>query len=200
MIQKIIKVFNRALDKALAQFGTISIDQFLVLTVICVLFIMIVTCIRIKQDKNKVNLKNVFALLSLAVYINIILQLTLLGRAPGSRIGIDLSISGRVWKGTSDYAVLLRTYSILNVFLFIPYGFIMSIPTILNKKGVLIRTVIVTLLSLLMSIFIEISQLITQRGYFEIDDLLCNTIGGFLGTFLYYVWGKVYNLIYNQKR
>lgn len=199
MVQKIVKVINRALDKALAQFGTISIDQFLVLTVICVLFIMIVTFIRIKQDKDKVNLKNVFALLSLAVYINIILQLTLLGRAPGSRIGIDLSINGRVWHGTSDYAILLRTYSILNVLLFIPYGFIISIFSIISNRGNKFRIFVATLFSILMSIIIEFSQLLSQRGYFELDDMMCNTLGGIIGACLYCIWIKILDLFVNKR-
>ena len=42
----------------------------------------------------------------------------------------------------------------------------------------------VTVTAFCVSLFIEITQLITTRGYFEIDDLFHNTLGAFLGSFI----------------
>ena len=65
-----------------------------------------------------------------------------------------------------------------NIILFIPYGFFTSYILNLNKA----RSV--TLMSLLVSISIESTQLIIGR-VFDIDDILLNTIGALIGFGLY---------------
>jgi glycopeptide antibiotics resistance protein len=42
----------------------------------------------------------------------------------------------------------------------------------------------IALIGLIVSLFIEITQLITTRGFFEIDDLFHNTLGAFIGAFI----------------
>ncbi|WP_276399878.1 VanZ family protein [Halalkalibacterium halodurans] len=34
------------------------------------------------------------------------------------------------------------------------------------------------------SLLIEVVQFITRRGYFDIDDIILNTVGGLLGIFI----------------
>ena len=72
---------------------------------------------------------------------------------------------------------------ILNIILFIPVGFGFSAILYPHQtwKKVLIC---VTLLSLA----IEVAQLVTQRGLCETNDLIHNTIGGMMG---YYVYTKL---------
>ena len=66
----------------------------------------------------------------------------------------------------------LRWEILNNVFLFIPLGTILS--QIIPKKRVLVFIIV-------LSILIELLQLITGTGLCEIDDLISNTIGGVLG-------------------
>jgi len=71
-----------------------------------------------------------------------------------------------------------------NMIMFMPYGFFISYILKLNKKK------IVLILSLLVSITIEVTQLIIGR-VFDVDDILLNIIGGFIGYFIYRLITKI---------
>lgn len=84
-----------------------------------------------------------------------------------------------------------------NIGLFFPLGVLVF--SLLRHRGVrhpLRRTV---LISAAASLSIEITQYILANGYSDIDDLMCNTFGGFLGALLaraagprwYRVWGAI---------
>ncbi len=63
-----------------------------------------------------------------------------------------------------------------NIILFLPIGILF--PVVFNKG--LKRT---AMFGISLSLLIELSQFIFHKGYFEVDDLICNTIGvcaGFL--------------------
>ena len=64
---------------------------------------------------------------------------------------------------------------ILNVLLFVPYGYLLPF---IKKKPFLKQTV---LCSFLLSLCIELLQFLFKRGIFDIDDLICNTVGGLIG-------------------
>ena len=67
-----------------------------------------------------------------------------------------------------------------NVVVFIPFGVFM--PMLFSKcKNVLLTT----LLSLEFSIVIEVIQLVSRVGSFDVDDLLLNTVGGLCGFFVF---------------
>ena len=68
---------------------------------------------------------------------------------------------------------------ILNVLLFIPIGFLVCCG--LRKKGLLK----IMGISCCISLAIEILQLVTRRGVFNIDDVIHNTIGGIIGYGIY---------------
>lgn len=63
-----------------------------------------------------------------------------------------------------------------NVVAFIPFG--LFLPIMINNRFGYIG---MTLLSLDMSLFIELLQLASKVGSFDVDDLILNTIGGLLG-------------------
>lgn len=65
-----------------------------------------------------------------------------------------------------------------NIIMFIPYGFFTSY--ILNLK----KTKSMALMALLVSVSIEITQLVIGR-VFDIDDIILNTLGGIIGFYLY---------------
>ena len=69
------------------------------------------------------------------------------------------------------------TYIILNILMLLPVGFSMSALWQDSKRTVL--------LGFCFSCLIEMSQLLTGRGLFEIDDILHNTLGVILGILLY---------------
>ena len=67
-----------------------------------------------------------------------------------------------------------------NVCVFVPFGVLL--PMLFKKCQKLIAVV---LLSLELSLIVEIVQLMTRVGSFDVDDLLLNTIGGVIGYIVY---------------
>lgn len=118
-------------------------------------------------------------------------QITLLRRAAGSRTIMYTSLDF----GFSSSGIYSRQqffYSLLNVLLFVPWGLLWGLYR--WKDGVLQRMVMVTCYCFLTSFVIEITQLLTGRGYFEVADFVTNVIGGVIGAILACVlifWKKV---------
>lgn len=85
-----------------------------------------------------------------------------------------------------DYHMILSSTApvksaILNILLFIPMGYL--VPEWLEENKRSLMSVI--RICFLFSISIEIIQLFTLLGWFDIDDLMCNVFGGILGYLLF---------------
>lgn len=96
---------------------------------------------------------------------------TVLSRTPDAGRGLALMPlwSYGEWLQGND---VFLTYIVLNILMLLPIG--VALYPIYGLK----RTV---LLGFAFSCFIECSQLLTGRGLFEIDDILHNTLGVWLG-------------------
>lgn len=117
----------------------------------------------------------------LFVYLSYLISLTLSGREAGSRdTRVDLEIFG-TWKPDGT----LSDFALENVLLFIPFGMIVPLMSRFFKKWWNL-----VLMAFISSILIEITQLLTGRGFFEIDDILLNTGGALLG---YMVFWAIYH-------
>ncbi len=112
------------------------------------------------------------------VYIAVMLVITFLSRENGSRSGaMDLQLFSTWGINARNNAFVVE-----NVLLFMPYGFLYS----WNFRQT--RTVWrCLLLGAVTSFGIELMQLVTGRGYFQIDDILTNTLGALFGGILF--WG-----------
>ncbi len=73
-----------------------------------------------------------------------------------------------------------------NVLAFAPFGFVLPIISISNRK-----LLNITLLSLEFSLTIELIQLIFKVGIFDVDDIFLNTIGGILGGICFIICHKL---------
>lgn len=67
-----------------------------------------------------------------------------------------------------------------NVIAFVPFG--LFLPIMINNRFGYFG---MTLLSFDMSLFIELLQLATKVGSFDVDDLILNTLGGLIGYFIF---------------
>jgi len=76
-------------------------------------------------------------------------------------------------------AVLLNIVG--NIAAFMPFGFFL--PFFSNRCRYFLNTVFYTFE---LSLFVELIQLVTKVGSFDVDDLLLNTIGGALGFLAYH--------------
>ena len=70
-----------------------------------------------------------------------------------------------------------------NIAVFIPIG--LFLPKLLDSCK---RFVLTTVLALELSFFIEIIQLVTRVGSFDVDDLFLNTIGAVCGFIIYKIF------------
>jgi len=99
-------------------------------------------------------------------YIFFILGETLLFRtaSPEAKYHLDMFWSYREWN-------LYWPEIITNIILFIPLGLLLG--KTCGWKGIVVAAG--------MSVLIEITQLITHLGLFEIDDIIHNTLGAGIG-------------------
>ena len=67
-----------------------------------------------------------------------------------------------------------------NICMFIPFGALLFI---WKEKPVTFLTV--SFYSMFLSLLIELIQLFTRVGVFDVDDILMNTVGGMIGYFVY---------------
>ena len=129
-------------------------------------------------------------LAALLVYILAVSYITLFMRAEGSDDRVQMILFGWL-SGTKEHAL---EHTIQNVAMFLPLGFlaffiIMGCET---KKAFLLSISV----GLTYSILIETVQLLFSIGTCDIDDILANTLGAFLGALVAFISQK---LIENEK-
>lgn len=73
-----------------------------------------------------------------------------------------------------------------NVLAFMPFGFFMPILRPKLRKWYCMMG-----MTFLLSLTIEITQLLTRVGSFDVDDLILNTAGGIAGYLLFYIMNKI---------
>ena len=169
---------------ALEQFGTVSVKAFLLYALLGIGIVFAIWLIGYLL-KRRIRLSNVLAGVVMAIYGSVMLQLTLVCRESGSRIGIELDLFHGLTGPDNDFHWMMLAYVVLNCMLFIPYGFALSLFSVINERKTGVQCILVLLSSLATSLFIETAQLITQRGYYEVQDLFFNTIGGVIGWILF---------------
>lgn len=129
--------------------------------------------------------KRLYLIYIFYIYCFMILGITFLSREPGSRNSIDL-----MFFSTISHDWRMNIYPIENILLFIPMG--MMLPK-LNHRFT--RPLPCLGLGFFISLSIEISQLITERGYCQIDDILTNGLGCVIGYVCYWLYQYLHKKI-----
>lgn len=114
-------------------------------------------------------------LMLFCIYLAVMLAITFLSRESGSSNGIDLKLFSTWGINKRNNAFVIE-----NVLLFIPYGFLCSWNFDWAKS--LWKC---TLFGAAVSLGIESLQLMTGRGFFQIDDILTNILGTVIGCLLF---------------
>ena len=120
-------------------------------------------------------------------YVRILIQMTIFSRAPGSRQGISYILL-ETW-GNSAKA---HAFFIENIMMFIPLGILL--PVIFRKMRKMSWCVG---MGFVCSCGIEFVQLMTQRGYCQLDDVVTNTLGGLIGWVIWKGFSK--SKMYHRK-
>lgn len=97
-----------------------------------------------------------------------------------------------------EYREELGTFAVFanlfgNILIFVPYGFLISMAS--TSRG-LLKTLFY---SFGLSLGVEIFQLFTRVGSFDVDDLLLNTIGGIFGYILFSICNIIRRRHYGRK-
>lgn len=123
------------------------------------------------------------------IYCFCVVFITLLSREPGSRDSFDLRLF-------STFSTDLKNniYPIENIILFIPLGFLLPLLSDKFRKTACCATA-----AFFLSLSIETSQYITKRGYFQLDDIITNVLGGLLGLAFYHLLHTGYKAFINKK-
>ena len=118
----------------------------------------------------------------LVAYVFLVLAVTVLARRPFNEFRMLPPFWSyiEILKGHPK-AYSYATEIVLNMLMLVPVGFLLPV---LVKKNVI-------LYGFLCSLCIEIFQLVTKRGYFEVNDLLHNTIGVVIGYGLYKLAARI---------
>lgn len=111
----------------------------------------------------------------LGIYLAVLGVITFFSRESGNVKGPDLELFSTWGINNRNNAFVIE-----NILLFIPYGFLFcwNFP---RARGILKST----LLGAVTSLGIETMQLLTGRGFFQIDDIVTNTLGAFIGALLF---------------
>ena len=173
-----------------------------------------------KTKKRKVKAFDEIIIIAILAYVCVLLSITFFNREEGSRgtIKLDMTVTRTLITSFIDFftkpsklpltkqllinltnakALTSSVYYVLNILLFIPWGFILSIAH--YKEGLFKAFIMPSIYSIIISGFIEITQLITGRGFFEIEDLITNIIGGILGALLAVIIQLIVRLIKNTR-
>lgn len=127
---------------------------------------------RLRGEGPKVRVVPVTAF---CVYFAVIILITLLSREGGGSKVADLRLFSTWGINQRNNAFVIE-----NVLLFIPYGFISCLAFRRMR-----HFLSCTFFGAASSVGVECLQLITGRGYFQLDDILTNTIGAMLGCMVY---------------
>lgn len=129
-----------------------------------------------KKYKNKaITKRREISCWLLITYSEILLYLTVLGRRSLDyyRYNFKLGYSYQEVFVLKDYTLASQIF--INIFMFIPVGIMTSL---VFEKKVRLMSIIY---GLLLSLIIEVLQLILRRGYCEFDDLISNVLGTIIG-------------------
>ncbi len=123
---------------------------------------------------GKIRKSQAVAIVLFAAYIALVFVLTVFGRKTGRR-KYELRL---FWSYAEIYFGNTKMISevILNIFMLTPLGVLL--PIIRNKKVFLYKGLI---MGFVISLTIELLQLATCTGLFELDDILHNSLGCMLG-------------------
>lgn len=125
----------------------------------------------IKLTKSKKNENRIWCILILILYMIVILYLTIFDRNPNKVRTMNLV---PFWSYSNIALPQYRWQIYMNIFLFIPFGFMFTYAT--GHK------LLITLIAgIVFSIIIEIIQYIWALGLCEFDDVFHNSLGTLLG-------------------
>ena len=164
---------------------------------VVVLYVICILCLErknIKKNRLSIHVRNSVVWFLLGVYLAVMFVTVFLSREPGSRQGIDMTLFG-TW-GVTPQA---HAFVIENVLLFVPFGILYPFAMTSAGRACIdthscgrIASRFTVLLGFIISVGIETVQLITERGYCQLDDVVMNTLGSLVGYVIFLAIDRVF--------
>lgn len=137
---------------------------------------------------KKMRRKYGLAMTLFFIYFFALINITLMEREAGSRTGISFKLFETMGNSRSN------AYVVENALLFMPFGFLTA--SIWRPM----RNVVISLITgALCSLIIEVIQMVTERGHFQVDDIMMNCIGAGVGCLCYLLVHIVKQLIRSRR-
>ena len=135
------------------------------------------------RNKKKLIFHQDLTMLMFIVYILCLFQIVTTQDVSGEH-GVNITLFKELTRYELGSRLFYRNV-IGNIALFIPFGFFTSFYLRLEKKR------FVLFLTMLVSLVIEFIQLNIGRA-FDVDDIILNVVGGFLGYLIYRILDKLF--------
>ncbi len=175
--------------------------QYLILGFVLVLLLGVIFYIRylrvFKRLPKREKKKGILGLCWCAVlicYLVVVIGVTILSRSNAYRSGGIVSFFYSYKEAWISASVSAWRNIILNILMFVPLGFLLPIG--IKRFEVFWKTYLV---GFLLTVFIELIQLVFARGIFEVADIFNNLIGTMIGFGCYRIVMLVVTLIQNKK-
>ena len=152
---------------------------------VCILFPLVIFTagLFLKKANKRTRWSKIFIFV---LYIGVILYLTVLRREEGS---VHEFVLKPFWSYAEAHDPQYRWQIYMNIFLFIPFGFMLG--WTMNRK--FLQTL---LIGLIFSALLEVVQYIFCLGLCETDDVIHNTLGTVIG---YEYWNMLRRLVKKRR-
>lgn len=170
----LVKDINKVFLKYVRRFYILPISKVLGIIAILIMIWIILRMLR----KSKCSIWKYFNILLHVLSVLFIIRMTLLGRKVGIR---ELEFIPFYTLTTISYNNEAIRTLLMNIILFVPFG--LTAPYMIGEKikNEYLKWGICILSAGVLSILIESLQYCLGVGRAEIDDVICNTLGGGLG-------------------
>ena len=125
--------------------------------------------------KRKIKGISCIILPILAFYLSFVVTITVIGRIPSNNIQYNFKLFWS-YQAIANGEFDLVSQVFWNVVLFIPIGILLML--MMTSKHRMLFSIVS---GVLLSVAIEIMQLVFHRGFFEFDDIVHNTFGTVIG-------------------
>lgn len=131
---------------------------------------------KILKGTKRLEIKQIALWAVLLIYIIVVLGATLGIRSNGYGGSVNLHLFSSYIEAWQSFSSVAWRNIILNILMFVPLGVLL--PLVFNKCKKFWVTYLIGFLS---TILLEVIQLISGRGIFELDDIFNNTLGCVIG-------------------
>lgn len=155
-----------------------------------------------KLNKNRTKLR-VLGFLLLTIYLGLLAYLVFFSKEFGRQVHTDMRYNIVPFKTITNFYYYSTTKGfVINIFgnllAFMPLGVLW--PIVFKKPYDKVYIHIVLLWSFTISLFIEIIQVLSKVGAFDVDDLILNTVGGFIGYLIYKLLSRRYKAAIRRRK